>query len=717
MQPTDSKEETELRLVAAVPTLRPRPPESDKEELAKWKKEVNDAFIGLVKQELKNHLLPLALIAAFIICPPLLMIWVPFVMIFWGCQTIFDRLGEQRQKKILNLFPEKWKRSRIVAELIEGMAQVRPFILASLYIFCAPFALTWMYLHWISRLNKKPSEESTELSKERVSFLQNRSIKDEQEEVNFFHSPAFAMSAVALFVSGIPAALTYLLYQYLGIDALMGFPSLDPRFKTVFVIIGLYFGSIGWCGSVLFFRSWFTFPLNFVDNQERIELTKTGIRRKSQSWFSQALTWNSPWKGAESMQWSEVKSLVLDKSYTPLYPLPTTAFAQNSLAYYLLNQMALLVDGLQKNSKRDQFVHFSSVEQKSIYTADFGMKDTGRTIRINISELTAQERAQLIYAVKNFAPNVDIDENVHTAMMGSNVLQAPAYTQLWFDLLTDKMPARISNVLPAETKVDKGALTIKERISSGGQANIYLAETADGSQCVLKEFILSSSETMGALVASAAEFEMEASLLAELQHPRLIKMMRFFSEARRLYIVLEKVDGPSLRQLIKASEKPLREEEVVDIALQICEAVEYLHAQVPPVVHRDISPDNLLLSSTEGIKLIDFSLAAAKKSLRTSSTMGKHSYAPPEQFKDQTCPQSDIYGLGATLYYLLIGEDPRPLTPQDVREKRPELSKEIAEIVKQATAFELDDRYPSVEWLANELRSLKESLKACAAKS
>jgi serine/threonine-protein kinase len=88
---------------------------------------------------------------------------------------------------------------------------------------------------------------------------------------------------------------------------------------------------------------------------------------------------------------------------------------------------------------------------------------------------------------------------------------------------------------------------------------------------------------------------MEASLLAEMKHPRLIKMIRFFSEARRLYIVLEKIDGPSLRQLVKTREDKLKEEEVVDIAIQICEALEYLHSQVPPVLHRDISPDNLLL--------------------------------------------------------------------------------------------------------------------------
>lgn len=685
------------------PVLRPYPRNGTKEEQAQWRKESNSAFYKLAKQEFKNHLLPLILIAGFIACPAIIFVWVPFVLLYWGCESIYNHLSPLKQEQLKNLIPEPLRKAQITKDLLDGMTQVRPFMLASMYIWCIPFAISWMYIHWILRLNKS-SGELPEISSERVCFLQNRSKADEQAEVNFFHSPAFSMSAVALFVSGVPAALTYFLYQYLGIDALMGFPSLDPRFKTAFVIIGLYFGSIAACGSVLFFRSWFTFPLNFADNQEQIELNKTGIKRKNQSWFAQVLSWNSPWKGIDSMQWSDTKTLRLDRSYAPLYPLPATAFAKNSLTYFLLNQMALLVDGLQNNGKREQFIYFSEnkMEEKQLLTEPV----KGRSIGINISELTAQERAQLLFAVKTWAPNVQIEEDVQAAMMGSSVLQAPAYTQLWFDLLTDKMPKRLSNVLPAETKLDKGSIIVKERLTSGGQANVYHAEFEDGTPCILKEFILSSSETLGALVNSAAEFEMEASLLAELEHPRLIKMIRFFAEAKRLYIVLEKVDGPSLRQLVKTQTERFSEKKVVDIALQICEAVEYLHSQSPPVVHRDISPDNLLLGS-DGIKLIDFSLAAAKKSLRTSSTMGKHSYAPPEQFKDQTCPQSDIYGLGATLYYLLVGEDPKPLAPGDVRDKRSDLSEEIAEIIKRATAFELENRYSSIEWLTTELRNLR----------
>jgi tRNA A-37 threonylcarbamoyl transferase component Bud32 len=683
------------------------------------RKALNERKVQLsncLRQELRNHTVPLALIAAFIICPPLLLVWVPFVLLWWASEAIYRRVGPTSRAKLKQALPQKWIESRIFRELSDGMPQVRPFVLISLYAFCIPFALSWMGTYWFLRLwtplNKEKNK--TGASNHVVSFLQNARLKEEEAEANFFHSPAFAMTCVILFVSGVPAYLTYLLYQYLGIDALLGFPSLNPAFKTVFLIAGLYLGSIAWCGSVLFFRSWFTFPLNFAGDEEEIELDENGIQRRTKSWFTQVLTFNCPWQGPQSLRWSEIRTLQLDRTNSPLYPLPQTAFPANSPLYYILNQIALFVDGIQKNGRRDQYIYFSTSNTPEIlasaHMGPLGSAMAGNSIRINLTELNGHERAQLYYAVRTWAPHVTIDESVQEKVLGTTVLQAPTYTQLWFELLTDRMPVKFSAMLLPGTQLQNGSLTIKERMASGGQANIYLAETNDGRQCVLKEFILSTSNAVGALIESAGEFEMEATLLSQLQHPRIVKMYRFFAESRRLYIVLEKVDGMSLRQLIRAREQPLSARETIDIALQVCEVLEYLHEQQPPVVHRDITPDNLIMSTSDGIKVIDFSLATAKKSRRTT-TIGKHSYTPPEQLREQPCPQSDIYALGATMYYLLAGEDPKPISQSDTRAKCPDVSPALSDIIKHATEFALDDRYPSVQWFRTELEVVSAELR------
>jgi hypothetical protein len=667
-----------------------------------WKAECIARFCQTALRELDNHAVPLTVLAALLFCPRLLVVFVPAVIVWGLIEALYRQMSPAFRLKLKAVFPERWRDSRVFRELAEGMAQVRPFVLGSLYMCCIPFALVWMYAHWLMRLNRPADQEEKKVlcSRSSVSFRQNRRKQEEEEEANFFHSPAFAITCVVLFVSGLPAALTYFLYQVLGVDAMLGYPSLNPQFKTVFINIGLYIYSVGWCLSVLFFRSWFTFPLNFLGSEEELELTESGISRHHKSWFTKVLTWNEPWSGPPSLDWSQVSALRVDQTNSSLYPLPTTAFPANSLLYCLLNKLALFVDGMNRNGRREEYAYFTTGES---VLATKERVNCGSSIRVNLSELSGDERAQLYYAVRKWAPQVVVDEALQERMMGTTVMQEPRYTQLWFDLLTEKMQVNHAGMLPGGAELEHGNLTIIDRLASGGQANIYLARQSDGAEVVLKEFILSTSDAVGALIESAGEFETETTLLSLLAHPRIVKMHRCFAEDRRLYIVLEKVEGVSLRRILKDGGKPLSEKETIDIALEVCNVLEYLHAQEPPVVHRDISPDNLLFNEADGIKVVDFSLAAGRKSRRTTSTMGKHSYAPPEQFRGEPCPQSDIYALGATMYFLLTGEDPRPISSSDIGARRPDVSDRLREIILRATAFNLEDRYPSVSWLKLDL--------------
>lgn len=640
--------------------------------------------------------LPLLLIFALLIFPRLLLIWIPMVLLWGACEAIYRRSSPRFQVRLKGLLPDRIKECRWVHDLADGMRQVRPFIFISLYFACIPVALFWMFAHWLMRLTRKAEEKQpTVLTQELVSFIQNRRCPEEEEETNFYHSPAFSITCVTLFASGLPAALTYLLYNKLGIDAILGFPSADPRFNTIFGIIHLYIYSIGWCVSVLFLRSWFTFPLNFGGEEERIELDARGVKRFTNSWFTQVFTGNMPWAGPSSLTWSDIKALRLDKSNAPLYPLPQIIFPANSICYSILNKLAMFYDGLLKNVRRNEFVYFSTSQTASAISGQ---------LRLKLSDIDSDQRAQIYYAVKTWAPHVVIDDAAQERFIGSSTLQAPNYTQLWFELLADRMPKKRLGMLTPGTTLKSGSLTIERRISSGGQANIYLAVKDDGNEVVLKEFILSTSDAVGALVESAGDFETEASLLSELKHSRIVNMLGFFAEDRRLYIVLEKIDGVSLRQLVK-NNGALEERQAVELALQVLEVLEYLHGREPSVVHRDITPDNLMYSEAQGVKVIDFSLAAGKKVRRTSRTIGKHCYVPPEQLREQPCPQSDIYALGATMYFLLTGVDPKPITMCDIKDKRPEIAERLNEIIKRATALNLEDRYSEAKWLKLDLQA------------
>lgn len=659
------------------------------------------SFRQLLASEFDRHKLPLLVLLSMALVPKLVLLWIPLALVWTAVESLYKKMPPLQQQRLHQILPEHVRQSPLLAELSDGIAQARPFIIFPLYIFCIPIALVWMTFHWfknVAGMNKEEAALPLQTDPEQLSFIQNRRNEDEESESNFFHSPAFAITSVALFGCGLPAFLTYALYQHMGIDALIGFPSANPQFGKVFVTIDLYIYSLAWCISVLFIRSWFTFPLNFVGDESRIQIDKQGVRRRLSCWFTQVLTLNSPWAGCDTLTWQEIKCIRVAQHCTRLYPLPTTALDENAILYKILNRLALFIDGISARENFEEFLLFR--------TESYG----GNEIKIRLAELNGDERARLFYAIRKWAPDVAIDQTVQEKMIGSTVMQAPRYTQMWFELLTENLQRKRTGALAAGEKLQNGQLEIVNRLASGGQANVYLARKADRREVVLKEFILSNSDAVGSLIESAGEFETESTLLSQLSHPRIVEMMEFFAEDRRLYLVLEKVPGESLRKRVKSSGCPLSELETVELSLQLCEVLSYLHGLEPPVVHRDIAPDNIMFDEEKGIKLLDFSLAAAKKAHRTTSTMGKHCYAPPEQFREQPCPQSDIYALGATMFFLLTGEDPKPITPSDLIARLPESSPHLAEIIKRATAFELADRYSEISWMMLELRSLHEEL-------
>lgn len=667
------------------------------------KKKTFKAAVSVLIAELDRIKVPLSCLAVLMIlllyAPKLLLLWVPLALIWSATEELHRRLPLPMQARVSKLIPEKVRDSYIVHELSEGIAQVRPFIMVSLYLFCVPLAMIMISGHWILKHCgfKLDPMFSVKTSDDHILLNFKKAKTDEEEESNFFHSPAFNVVTMLFVACGIPAAIAMLTYQHFGVDAALGLSGEDAAGVKEFLSSRLYLMGLGCCLAVLIIRGWFVFPFNFIDTGHTIELNARHLHRRMNGWVEQVLFWNCPWQGTDSIAWADMKTVRYENNKRPLYPLPLGPFEPNSLFYIVMNKLAAFADGITKQSEKPELLHFSTVADPN---------GCGSKITVNLSHLDGEQRARLFYAIRKFAPHLVVDEEAQGKLLGSGVMHAPQYTQLWFDLLTDDMLVKRAGLLnPGDTLRD-GALTVERRLASGGQANIYEAVDADGKNVVLKEFILSTSDAVGALLESAGEFETETALLSILQHERIVRMHDFFAADRRLYIVLEKIDGSSLRQLVKGEHGVFSEDETITVALQVCDVLSYLHGQDLPIVHRDIAPDNIIFDEAAGAKVIDFSLAAAKKVRRTTSTMGKHSYAPPEQIREQPCPQSDIYALGATMYFLLTGEDPKPITVCDVQSKRPDISERLAQIIKHATAFELTDRYADVKWLKLDLEEL-----------
>jgi hypothetical protein len=197
-------------------------------------------------------------------------------------------------------------------------------------------------------------------------------------------------------------------------------------------------------------------------------------------------------------------------------------------------------------------------------------------------------------------------------------------------------------------------------------------------------------------------FEQEARLLHRLDQANIPKIAGFFEENGRACLVMEFIWGESLEKRLEATNAPLLETDVLKWAVQLCEALHYLHTRQPPIIFRDMKPSNVMVTNTGLVKLIDFGIARTYKvgKKRDTVAMGSENYAAPEQWgKGQTDARSDLYALGATMYHLLANMAPTPAflpsEPLPLGNYNGALSKKTVALIEKAMARDRTRRFQS----------------------
>ena len=241
---------------------------------------------------------------------------------------------------------------------------------------------------------------------------------------------------------------------------------------------------------------------------------------------------------------------------------------------------------------------------------------------------------------------------------------------------------------------------VMQTIGQGGMAAVYQArDTRKGTLCAIKEMSL-STVAPDERPQAIQNFLAEAKILSRLNHPNLPAFTDFFTEDARHFLVMEYIDGSTLEDLLDRNGRPFSERRVLSWARQLCDVLEYLHSQQPPVIFRDMKPGNIMLTRTGRIKLIDFGIARLFKGRGSQDTqlLGTPGFAPPEQYGSaQTDERSDIYSLAMTLYQLMtcsISEKGFGLS--DVHSKFPHISSPVARALEKATAMNPEERYESI---------------------
>ena len=212
-----------------------------------------------------------------------------------------------------------------------------------------------------------------------------------------------------------------------------------------------------------------------------------------------------------------------------------------------------------------------------------------------------------------------------------------------------------------------------------GERQVYLVHDQTGWPAVLKLQPTGREDTL----------RQEYDLLRGLRHPQLPQPMAYLEWEGKEYLIREYVDGVSLHEQVTA-QGPLSPDKVREVALSLCQVLSYLHSQTPPVICRDVKPQNVVMDPTGRCHLIDLGAARCYRPEQQGDTvfLGTQVTAPPEQFGyQQTDQRSDLYSLGVLMRFLLTGSfEP---SKQDIGPN------DLCRVIRQCTAFDPKNRYTS----------------------
>jgi serine/threonine protein kinase len=255
---------------------------------------------------------------------------------------------------------------------------------------------------------------------------------------------------------------------------------------------------------------------------------------------------------------------------------------------------------------------------------------------------------------------------------------------------------------------------IVRQLGKGGMGAVYEAvdERLDATVALKETF--STDERY------RKQFEQEARLLAQLNHPTLPRVSDYFTEDSRAFLVMQFIDGVDLGKILAQQPSPFPCDRVIAWADQLLDALIYLHSRNRQIIHRDIKPHNLKLTAAGHVALLDFGLAKTQAPDSSSDSFCGFTrrYAPLEQIEDRgTGPQSDLYALGATLYHLLTGVKPPDAVTRaaaraneqadplrSANEINRTISAELAAILHRAMAEEPENRFASARDFREALR-------------
>lgn len=356
-----------------------------------------------------------------------------------------------------------------------------------------------------------------------------------------------------------------------------------------------------------------------------------------------------------------------------------------------------------------QAISWSNIEKIAVVNDGFRKRENAslllsvkgrKPVRLRLSSLSSEDLDKLVSACELWANRwtrdnsfIELVETVTNKRAGSD---DSSFTALWLQEAHRRLSTTPFVPLEPDAILQDGRVKVVQTLTAGGWSAIYLCQWQDKTPAVLKEAVVPPGVGEELKKKAYEHFERESVLLSGLDHPQIARVIDYFVENSRQYMVLQRISGANLRTYIK-DRGPVSERQALKWTRELVEIVAYLHGRDPPIVHRDVTPENLVLDMRGSLVLIDFGSANEFVGTVTGTLVGKPSYVAPEQFSGRANLQSDLYSLGAVIHFMLTGEDPEPLTVASPRCANPLVSDALDSLVSDLMRLNLKERLPNID--------------------
>ena len=259
-------------------------------------------------------------------------------------------------------------------------------------------------------------------------------------------------------------------------------------------------------------------------------------------------------------------------------------------------------------------------------------------------------------------------------------------------------------------------------VGKGGYSDVYLVEDmTDNTYLAIKELVIYCTDPVERSDVET-QIRLEVNMLRKLKHPKLPEFKDYFEENQRYYMVMEYIDGEDLVVSYENNMDYWSLQVVLKLAIELCAMFEYLHSQNPPVIFKDLKPQNIMIDKSGEFRLIDFGISKyyGSKTMPAARAVSAN-FSSPEQYTSiGTDMRSDIYSLGATLYYMFTGDKPldsvkRMINPGEFKKPgtlNPSVTEELEVIILKAMELKKEKRYQSISEMKRDLEKFSNSKKS-----